>query len=213
MKRPRSWLPTLSLHDALPICNSRFKVQKTQPWVAHHFRISALDRFPNDVAEGKSNLAPAPPSFFRALLFSFFGGRGSGSCFRRLFEGVEFLAQLAVRFLQVKDFLAQVFEIIDRLAPSTKISERALGSSSFGGFLRGAGESFEHGDCLRIAQGAEGTDGRALNGFLFVIYVINEEFPDRVLLFFVAGEISEGVESLSETAAGECVFALRKGVE
>ena len=64
------------------------------------------------------------------------------------------------------------------------------------------GECLQHGNRLRISQRSKSADRGALDVFLFVVYVHDQELAHGLFLFFVASEVSNGAESLSITAAG-----------
>src|SRR5207248_2272069 len=69
-------------------------------------------------------------------------------------------------------------------------------------------EFFQRGDRLGIAQSSQRVDGGQLNRFLRVVQAVQQEFADAVLFLFVARQISQRCEPLSETATGKPRFPL-----
>jgi len=92
------------------------------------------------------------------------GGRREAPGLGFLFQFVQFLAQVAVGFLEVENFLAEILEIIDRFSGSAQVGKGAGRGGLLAAVGRGGGEGFEHGNGLGVAQRAEGAKDGKLGG-------------------------------------------------
>src|SRR5207253_892766 len=109
------------------------------------------------------------------LLFGGRLGRQRAAGVEFLFEIVQFFAQFAVGFLQIQHFLAEVLEIIHRLAPRAELGHGPLGDAAFGAVFGSGGKFVEDRDGFRIAERAQSREARPLDAALLVVNVMDKE--------------------------------------